>query len=75
MTRYITPIGPIRLFPIERMGDIDITMVWQIAVSVILSLVVFKISQKVVSKTPGYQKDDKNIAIYTIIIAIFAKTN
>ena len=47
MTRYITPIGPIRLFPIERMGDIDITMVWQIAVSVILSLVVFKILAQV----------------------------
>lgn len=70
MTRYITPIGPIRLFPIERMGDIDITMVWQIAVSVILLLVVFKISQKVVSKTPGYQKDDKNIPIYYAVTCI-----
>ncbi len=70
MTRFINPIGPIRLFNPERMSDIDMTMVFQIVVSAILSLVVFKITQKVVSKTPGFQKEDKNIPIYYAVSCI-----
>lgn len=70
MTRFINPIGPIRLFNPERMSDIDMTMVFQIVISAILSLVVFKITQKVVSKTPGFQKEDKNIPIYYAVSCI-----
>ena len=70
MTRFINPIGPIRLFNPERMSDIDMTMVFQIVISAILSLVVFKITQKVVSKTPGFQKEDKNTPIYYAVSCI-----
>lgn len=70
MTRFINPIGPIRLFNPESMSDIDMAMVFQIVISAILSLVVFKITQKVVSKTPGFQKEDKNIPIYYAVSCI-----
>jgi len=70
MTRFINPIGPIRLISPERMSDIDMTMVFQIVFSAILSLVVFKITQKVVSKTPDFQKEDKNIPIYYAVSCI-----
>ena len=70
MTRFINPIGPIRLFSPESMSDIDITMVFRIVISAILSLVVFKITQKVVSKTPGFQKEDKIIPIYYAVSCI-----
>lgn len=70
MTRFINPIGPIRLFNPESMSDIDMAMVFQIVASAILSLIVFKITQKVVSKTPGFQKEDKNIPIYYAVSCI-----
>ena len=70
MTRYITPIGPIRPISFERMCTIDITMVSQIILLVILSLAVFKISQKVVSRTPGFQKEDKKLPIYYALSCI-----
>ena len=64
MTRFINPIGPIRLFPLERMCDIDVTMVMQILLSAVLAFAVFKITQKVVSVTPGFQKEDKKLPLY-----------
>ena len=64
MTRYITPIGPIRPLLHERLNEIDITMVWKIVALVFFALFVFKITRVVVSKTPGYQKEDKKIPIY-----------
>jgi len=70
MTRFINPIGPIRLFNPESMSDIDMAMVFQIVASAILSLIVFKITQKVVSKTPSFQKEDKNIPIYYAVSCI-----
>ena len=45
-------------------------MVSQIILLVILSLAVFKISQKVVSRTPGFQKEDKKLPIYYALSCI-----
>lgn len=70
MTRFINPIGPIRLFPLERMSDIDVTMVMQILLSAVLAFAVFKITQKVVSITPGFQKEDKKLPYYYAVSCI-----
>ena len=70
MTRFINPIGPIRLFPLERMSEIDMTMVFQVIFSAILTLLVFKITQKVISKTPGFHKEDRKLPLYYAVSCI-----
>ena len=70
MTRFINPIGPIRLFPLERMSEIDMTIVFQVIFSAIMTLLVFKITQKVVSKTPGFLKEDKKLPLYYAVSCI-----
>ena len=64
MTRFINTIVPISLFSIERMSELDVTMVLQILLSAVLSIAVFFITQKVVSKTPGFQKEDKKQVLF-----------
>ena len=70
MTRFINTIVPIRLFSIERMSELDVTMVLQILLSAVLSIAVFFITQKVVSKTPGFQKEDKKLPLYYAVSCI-----
>lgn len=70
MTRFINPIGPIRPIPFETLSEIDMKKVFELLLVVAFSLVVFKITKIVVSKTPGFQKEDNKIPIYYAVSCI-----
>lgn len=70
MTRFINPIGPIRPIPFETLSEIDVKKVFELLLVVAFSLVVFKITKIVVSKTPGFQKEDNKIPIYYAVSCI-----
>lgn len=65
MTKHIQPIGPIR--PIT-FGDIDYRLLLSVNLKLLCVLLfltcIYFISKKIISKTPGFQKENKKIPIY-----------
>lgn len=65
MTKHIQPIGPIR--PIT-FGDIDYRLLLSVNLKILCVLLfltcIYFISKKIISKTPGFQKENKKIPIY-----------
>ena len=74
MTKFIQPIGPIRLISPERLMELNpeevITTIVKLACIFLFYLAVHKISKVVISKTPGYNKESKKIPIYHCISII-----
>jgi leader peptidase (prepilin peptidase)/N-methyltransferase len=68
MTKFIQPIGPIKLVSFEQLSNINFQEVIYtlfIFISVLVFyLIMHKISKLVISRTPGYKKEDKKIPIY-----------
>lgn len=68
MTKFIQPIGPIKLVPFEQISNLnfkEVIYILFIFISILLFyLIMHKISKLVISRTPGYKKEDKKIPIY-----------
>ncbi len=68
MTKFIQPIGPIKLVSFEQISNLNFQEVIYtlfIFISILLFyLVMHKISKLVISRTPGYKKDDEKVPIY-----------
>lgn len=68
MTKFIQPIGPIKLVSFEQLLNFDLQEVIY-ALSIFISIFLFylimhKISKLVISRTPGYKKEGKKVPIY-----------
>ncbi len=68
MTKFIQPIGPIKLVSFEQLSNFnfqEVAYTLFIFISIFLFyLVMHNISKLVISRTPGYKKEDKKIPIY-----------
>lgn len=68
MIKFIQPLGPIRLFSLKDIADINFQAALNLLFTFISILffyfIIHKISQLVINRTPGYKKDDKKIPIY-----------
>lgn len=68
MTKFIQPIGPIKLVSFEQLSNFnfqEVVYTLFIFISILFFyLIIHKISQLVISRTPGYKNDDKKIPIY-----------
>ena len=68
VTKFIQPLGPIHLFSLKDIVDINFQVTLNLLFTFISILffyfVIHKISQLVISRTPRYKKDDKKIPIY-----------
>lgn len=68
MTKFIQPIGPIKLVPFEQISNLnyqEVLYTLSIFISILFFyLIMHKISKLVISRTPGYKNDDKKIPIY-----------
>lgn len=68
MTKFIQPIGPIKLVSFEQLSNINFQEVIYtlfIFISVLVFyLIIHKISKLVISRTPGYKKEGKKVPIY-----------
>ena len=78
MTKFIQPIGPIRPISPERLMELNsedvITTIVKLACIFLFYLAVHKISKVVISKTPGYNKENKKIPIYHCISIILVSS-
>ena len=78
MTKFIQPIGPIRPISPERLMELNpeevITTIVKLACIFLFYLSVHKISKVVISKTPGYDKENKKIPIYHCISIILVSS-
>ena len=78
MTKFIQPIGPIRPVSPERLMELNpeevITTIVKLACIFLFYLSVHKISKVVISKTPGYDKENKKIPIYHCISIILVSS-
>ena len=78
MTKFIQPIGPIRLISPKRLMELNpedvITTIVKLACIFLFYLAVHKISKVVISKTPGYNKESKKIPIYHCISIILVSS-
>lgn len=78
MTKFIQPIGPIRPISPERLMELNpeevITTIVKLACIFLFYLAVHKISKVVISKTPGYDKENKKIPIYHCISIILVSS-
>lgn len=78
MTKYIQPIGPIRLISPKRLMELNpedvITTIVKLACIFLFYLAVHKISKVVISKTPGYNKESKIIPLYHCISIILVSS-
>lgn len=68
MIKFIQPIGPIKLVPFEQISNLNFQKVLYalfIFISVLFFyLIMHKISKLIISRTPGYKKEDKKVPIY-----------
>ncbi len=68
MTKFIQPLGPIRLVSLKDVAGINFRTtlnVLFISISILIFyFAIHKISQLVISRTPEYKKEDKKIPIY-----------
>lgn len=78
MTKFIQPIGPIRPISPERLTEITsediVTTILRLACIFLFYLAMHKITKLIVSKTPGFQKESKNIPIYHCISIILVSS-
>lgn len=70
MIRSIQQIGPIRPVMIEKTPTLNLNALPDFIFLMILLFVIYRISESVVGRTPGYTKQDKKIPIYQIICII-----
>lgn len=70
MIRSIQQIGPIRPVMIEKTPTLNLNALPDFIFLMILLFVIYRISESVVRRTPGYTKEDKKIPIYQIICII-----
>ena len=71
MTSLIQPIGPIMPISPDRLSEFDagvvLTTMLRLACLFLFYWLVYKITKVIVSKTPGFQKENKKIPIYHCI--------
>lgn len=70
MIRSIQQIGPIRPVMIEKTPTLNLNALPDFIFLMILLFVIYRISESVVRRVPGYTKEDKKIPIYQIICII-----
>lgn len=75
MTSLIQPIGPIMPITPDRLSEFDagviLTTMLRLACLFLFYWLVYKITKVIVSKTPGFQKENKKIPIYHCINIFF----
>ena len=78
MTKFIQPIGPIRLVSPESLMELTsedvVTTILRLVCIFLCYLAMHKITKLIVSKTPGFQKDSKKIPIYHCISIILVSS-
>ena len=78
MTKFIQPIGSIRPISPERLMELNpeevITTIVKLACIFLFYLAVHKISKVVISKTPGYNRENKKIPVYHCISIILVSS-
>lgn len=70
MIRSIQQIGPIRPVMIEKTPMLNLESLPDFIFLMILLFVIYRISESMIRRTPGYTKEDKKIPIYQIICII-----
>lgn len=78
MTRFIQPIGPIRPISIERLTELNYEGIFPTVLRLVcvflFYLAIHRITKLIVSKTPGFQKENKKIPIYHCISIILVSS-
>ena len=78
MTKFIQPIGPIMPLSPDRLSEFDagvvLTTMLRLACLFLFFLLVYKITNVIVSKTPGFQKESKKIPIYHCISIVLVSS-
>ena len=78
MTKFIQPIGPIRPISPERLMEFNpedvLIAIMKLTCIFLFYLAIHKISKVVISKTPGYNKENKKIPIYHCISIILVSS-
>lgn len=78
MTSLIQPIGPIMPISPDRLSEFDagvvLTTMLRLACLFLFYWLVYKITKVIVSKTPGFQKENKKIPIYHCISIILVSS-
>ena len=78
MTRYIQPIGPIGFIPIERLTELNyediLPNLLRLICIFLFYLTIHKITKLIVSKTPGFQKENKKPPIYYCISIVLVSS-
>ena len=78
MTSLIQPIGPIMPISPDRLSEFDagvvLTTMLRLACLFLFYWLVYKITKVIVSKTPGFQKENNKIPIYHCISIILVSS-